>query len=247
VAFAISAAVVAVRWSPGQTVKEAAEAGNGSLEKTVTQGGRVVRGLGRIGAQVAEAFLAENIQRTFSDYTTSIAAEEKGRVFAAKIEAIEETSITSSKFWGNTTVTVRVPAIFQYSLSLKEPWRIRTESTETSTICYVVCPDLRPVLPVAFDTRGMEVKVKTGWMRFDGDERQLEAIREITPHLMKRSGERASQARDKARRFAAEFVRGWLLDRDQWGTGKIQRVIVSFPDEVDRQGNPLPVEKRRSD
>lgn len=243
VAFAAAAAFIAHRWSPGSIARDAADAASVSV-------GGVADRAGRLGTQLAEAFLTENIQRTFSDHITTIEAEKKARLIVASIEADERMTDTSTKRWGTTTVDVRVPATFRYAVSLKEKWDVRTELTQQSAICRVIAPDIRPVLPVAFDTRQMEVKATTTWLRLDGDERAAELTREITPFLTKRSGERARQARDSARQAIAEFVRGWLIDRGQWGTGKFQHVIIYFPDEVDQSGNPrtdAPVkEKSRS-
>lgn len=243
VAFAGAAAFIAHRWSPGSIARDAADAAN-------TAAGRVADRAGRLGTQLADAFLAENIQRTFSDHITTIEAEKKARLMVASIEAEERMTDTSTKHWGTTRVDVRVPATFRYAVSLKEKWDVRTELTQNGAICRVVAPDIRPVLPVAFDTRQLEVKATTTWLRLDGDERAAEMTREITPFLTKRSGERARQARDSARQAIAEFVRGWLADRGQWGAGKFQHVIVYFPDEVDAAGSPrgdaAPKEKSRS-
>lgn len=227
VAFAGAIAFIAHLFSPVRLAREAAAAANSTID-------RVGAGAGKL----AEAFLAQNIQRTFSDHITTIETEQKGRFLVATIEADERMSDTSTKSWGTTRVDARVSATFRYAVSLKEKWDVRTELTQNGAICRVVCPDIRPVLPVAFDSRSMEVKSTTTWLRLDGDERAAEITKEITPFLTKRSGERARQARDSARHAIAEFVRGWLAERGQWGDGKFQHVIIYFPDEVDAQGNP---------
>lgn len=246
VAAAVCTALIAYHWSPGKIARDVSGAANRGMHDFVSQAGRVASGAERRMTKLAEAFFAENIQHTFSDHITSIEAENKVRLLVATIEAEERIVTTSTRLWGTTTVEITLPATFRYSVSLKEPWRIRTDVTPNSVICRVVAPDVRPVLPVAFDTRRKTVKATTTGLRRDADERVEEVEREITPILMKRSGERARQARDAARRAIADFVRGWLVDRGQWGDGKFREVIIYFPDEVDANGNVRRTETGRA-
>lgn len=235
VAFAVSFAIVGFKWSPGEVAKDVSKAGGAGIDHLVSGGGRIARGLSRL----AQPFLADHIQHTFSDHITSIAAEKKGRLLVATIQADERMTARDIKPWGTTMVTVTVPATFHYSVSLKEKWVVRTEETPGSTLCRVVCPDIRPVLPIAFDTLRKTTEVSTTWLRRDGGEVTAELERDITPHLVRRSGQRIPEARSVAREAIADFVRGWLTAQGQWGEGKFQHVTVYFPDEVDASGKPL--------
>src|SRR4051812_26366204 len=138
VAFAVALAVIGYKWSPGQIARDVSTAAGDGIDKMGGTAKRLVSGL-------ASAFLAENIQRTFSDHITSIQSEVKGRLLVATIQAEERMSSRSIRPWGTTTVTVTVPATYHYSVSLKEKWVVRTEESAGRAICRVTCPNIRPI------------------------------------------------------------------------------------------------------
>jgi hypothetical protein len=98
----------------------------------------------------------------------------------------------------------------------------------------VRAPQLRPSVPPAIHTDGMEKRSQEGWLRFDGAEQMAALERSLTPTLSARaaSPQNLALVRDTARRRVAEFVRDWLLREGQWREGRFTAVTVTFEGEA---------------
>ena len=129
---------------------------------------------------------------------------------------------------GTTESEIRVPAVYRFHIKLSDPWKLSVEDGR----CIVIAPPVRPSLPPAIRTEGMEKKTAAGWLRFNATESLEMLEKDLTPTLEKRAGGHIQipGVRDNCRRSVAQFVRTWLL-REQGETGPIEDIVVIFPDE----------------
>jgi len=106
----------------------------------------------------------------------------------------------------------------------------------------VHAPRIRPTLPPAIDTGGMEKFSASGWLRFNEDEQMDELERGITAALSERAADPAhlELVRERCRLEVAEFVRSWLLMEDHWRTDRFRSVTVIFADEAVPEAPPRP-------
>jgi hypothetical protein len=210
------------------------------LGRTAREGGRAVtetvRDLGEGAADIAAAFKTGTITTTFTAAIPSLAPDSTTRLELAAYETVE-TFTRSDELrvaWdliplGTTFSEIRVPVTYRYHLRLDEPWRL--EVNEQS--CVVHAPPIRPTLPPAIDTYGMEKNSSSGWLRFDEDEQMETLERGITATLSERAGDdvHLAMVREHCRLRVAAFVRAWLLHEDHWRSDRFRSVTVVFADE----------------
>ncbi|MEE8522930.1 MAG: hypothetical protein V3T72_03280, partial [Thermoanaerobaculia bacterium] len=130
---------------------------------------------------------------------------------------------------GTTVTEVRVPVTYRYHLRLSDPWRLEV----SEHTCIVYAPEIRPTLPPAIHTEGMQRHLDESWLRFDGAE-QMEALeKSITPRLRQMAGDprHVALVREQSRKTVAEFVRNWLLQEQHWRDDRFRVIKVIFPDE----------------
>ncbi len=139
---------------------------------------------------------------------------------------------------GTTTSEIRVPVTYRYHVRLDEPWRLTVHDHR----CLVRAPPIRPTLPPAIDTAGLEKHSESGWLRFDADERMADLERSLTELLSRRAADpdTIDLVRETCRRRLAEFVRGWLLSEGQWGGDRFRTITVVFADEKVTRPSTLP-------
>jgi len=211
------------------------------MARTAREGGRAateaVREIGESAVDIAAAFRTGTITSTFISAIPSFAPDSGARLELAAFEAVEILRRTGELRVGwdlvslGTTVTeIRVPVTYRYHLRLDEPWRLEVEGQA----CVVHAPRIRPTLPPAIDTGGMEKFSTSGWLRFNEDEQMEELERGITATLSERAGDSAhlELVRERCRREVAEFVRSWLLMEDHWRSDRFRSVTVIFADEA---------------
>ena len=95
-----------------------------------------------------------------------------------------------------------------------------------------MAPSLRPSVPVPILTHQMEKHSQEGWLRWDAEEEMEALIKEITPHLTRRSHLKRNLAREIARTTIAEFTKTWLLEADHWRKDRFSVIQVVFRDEI---------------
>lgn len=199
--------------------------------------------------RVARGFLTGDVTETFVAWIPRVEGTDGGRLEVATAQAVETMRRTDERwiFWeqlslGVTVSEVRVPVTYRYHLRLADPWKVVVEGH----VALVHAPALRPSLPPAIDTRGIERHVEEGWLRFDSAERLAELERSITPTLIRFAHDRRylDLVREESRRSVAEFVRRWLVDHDQWRREGVVAIKVVFPDEetIDPESVPPTVE-----
>jgi hypothetical protein len=204
-----------------------------------------VHEIGESAVDIAAAFRTGTITSTFVSAIPSFAPDSGARLELAAFEAVEILRRTDELRVGwdlvslGTTVTeIRVPVTYRYHLRLDEPWRLEVDGQA----CVVHAPRIRPTLPPAIDTGGMEKYSTSGWLRFNEDEQMEELERGITAALSERAADSAhlELVRERCRREVAEFVRSWLLMEDHWRSDRFRSVTVIFADEAAAEPSSLP-------
>ena len=132
---------------------------------------------------------------------------------------------------GTTVSEIRVPVTYRYHLRLDDSWSL---SVDDQGVCRVRAPRIRPTLPPAIHTDGMEKRIEGSWLRFDGHEVMDDLESTLSLRLAARAGSpaRIDLIRETCRARVADFVRSWLLSEGQWGDGRIVAVEVLFADET---------------
>ena len=204
-----------------------------------------MREIGESAVDIAAAFRTGTITSTFISAIPRFAPDSGARLELAAFEAVEilRRSGELRVGWdlvslGTTVTEIRVPVTYRYHLRLDEPWRLEVEGQA----CVVHAPRIRPTLPPAIDTGGMEKFSTSGWLRFNEDEQMEELERGITATLSERAGDSAhlELVRERCRREVAEFVRSWLLMEDHWRSDRFRSVTVIFADEAVPETSPQP-------
>ena len=170
-------------------------------------------------AEAARAFARVDVtQRFVSSLPTTHAAARLELATAETVETISRRDERSA-FWelvplGATTVEVRVPVTWRWHVPLEGEWRAVLEEG----VLTVEAPALRPSLPPAIHTDGIERRIEEDWLRFDGAEQLARLERELTPLLAARArdprhlalGRPAAREAlaDLARRFASSALSG---------------------------------------
>ena len=211
------------------------------VTRTARDGGRaaagIVREIGDGAVNIAAAFRSGTITNTFISAIPTFAPDSGARLELAAFEAVETMRSTDELriAWdfiplGTTVSEIRVPVTYRYHLRLDEPWRLEVEGQS----CVVYAPLIRPTLPPAIHTDGMEKYSDSDWLRFNEQEQMEELEHGLTPLLSERAADptHLEMVRENCRREVAKFVRSWLLLEDHWRVDGFRSVTVVFADET---------------
>jgi hypothetical protein len=175
------------------------------------------------------------ITREFADYLPTVGPTD-GILETATCSVPERFTQTDSATLfdviplGTTVSEIRVPAVYRYHIQLLDPWKLII----SGQVCLVLAPQFQPSLPPAIVTGEMEKSTSAGWLRFDS-EADLAALEQgITAELDKRANDKTHRdfVREACRHSVAAFVKTWLMKEDKWRAGRLQQIVVVFPDEV---------------
>lgn len=189
--------------------------------------------------------VAQTLTESFRESVTQISSTNGDILETATLEVDEtilkydmKTLFNETVYLGTTTSEIRVPAVFRYHIKLSDDWDLHVEGKR----CIVKAPAMRPSLPPAIRTEGMQKRSEAGWFRFNAADNLAKLEKELTPTLEKRAGNRGhlNKVREASRHSVAEFVKKWLLKEHQAETGEIESIVVIFPDEVPKDGEPPP-------
>jgi hypothetical protein len=234
--------VVLILGSVGLLVAERACRAPGALPGAVVDS---VERLGKTAVTIAERFQSGRITTTFTAAIPQL--DPRGGLFL-ELAAFEATEVFTrenerSVFFdlvslGTTVTEIRVPTTYRYHLRLNDTWRLDVREQS----CLVLAPRIRPTLPPAIHTSGLEKRSERGWLRFNVEEQMADLERSITPTLSARAGrpEHLELVREGCRRRVAEFVRGWLLREDHWRQDRFRAIVVRFEDEAETATPPHP-------
>lgn len=206
--------------------------------ETLRRAANAIPDLPEWSQKVAENFRSGRITETFLSSIPTIDPSGSGNLELAAFEVTEILTKSDERwaFWdlvplGTTVSEVRVPVTYRYHLRLSDPWRLET----AEHTCIVYAPEIRPTLPPAIHTEGMQRHLDESWLRFDGAE-QMEALeKSITPRLRQMAGDprHVALVREQSRKTVAEFVRNWLLQEQHWRDDRFRVIKVIFPDETE--------------
>lgn len=214
---------------------------------------RAVDSAGETAREVAKIFRPAEIVTTFNEWRELNATATDGNILeVATAESPERFSRTSNVAMfgrvlpGTTTVSeITVPATYRFHIDLNDEWNLVADGKRL----LVVAPAVRPSLPVAFDTGGMQKKTQSGWARWDGADNLAALEKEITGKLAERASQPATleKIRDEGRSAVARFVRKWLLEKEAWGEGRFEEIVVVFAGEDDKAIRSEPASIRLED
>lgn len=222
----ISAFALIAYLKTGRGVKDTVDKGLSLVEKAVDK-----------APEVARNFKTGTITHTFRQSLPHLAST-GGDVLELAVSRSDETFKRTDERrigWdyislGTTVVEIRAPVTYRYHLRLSDTWRLAARDH----VCLVLAPQIRPSLPPAIDTAGMEKRAESGWARFDKNDKLDELEKSLTATL----GQRAMEAghlqlvRETCRQSVAEFVRKWLMREDHWSKDRFSAIVVVFPDEA---------------
>lgn len=186
------------------------------------------------------------VTRSVSEQLVAITATKGDRLELASVETVEIFRDTDrGLLLGTTEAELRVPVVYRFHVSLAEGLTVGVKRHGDLIRCVVQAPALRPTLPPAIRTEGLEKRASSGWARFDGGDLLNELERNLTAELVTRAGRKADLARDKARSQLAGFVSRWLIRDGLWGGASgVREIVVLFPGETDAVVSPtVPAER----
>jgi hypothetical protein len=212
--------------------------------RSFREGGRAtteaVRQVGERAVDIAAAFQTGTITRTFIADIPRLAQDSGARLEVAAFEAVETLRTTDERrvAWdlvslGTTVTEIRVPVTFRYHVRLDEEWRLEVDDQT----CVVHAPPIRPTLPPAIHTDGLERRSESGWLRFNEAQQMGELERGLTAALSERAADAVhlDMVRERCRLEVAGFVRSWLLLEDHWREDRFRSVTVFFADETESE------------
>lgn len=179
----------------------------------------------------------QEINENFRELITKITSTEGDVLEVATLETDEtvtkmdmKTLFNNTVYLGTTVSEIRTQVVYRYHIKLSDDWQIDREGGRL----FIVAPSIRPSLPPAIRTEGMQKRSEAGWLRFNAAESLTELEKNLTPSLEKRAGDERhiNMVREACRKSVAEFVRKWLAQSESWTTGAVQSITVVFPDET---------------
>lgn len=186
-------------------------------------------------AELSGKLSHQHITETFRQEVTRVLSTDGDVLELATMETSElVTKADSLTFFndlvylGTTESEIRVPVVYRFHLKLSDEWRLSVKDSR----CIVIAPPIRPSLPPAIRTEGMEKKTEAGWLRFNATENLDKLEKDLTLMLEKRAGSHTQMpaVRDNCRRSVAKFVNQWL-QRESGIDGVIKNIVIIFPDE----------------
>lgn len=194
-------------------------------------------------SSIGENFISENITNTFLTQNQRVASTDGNILVVANVESTEiftrgknfSVSGYTLPNWMQLSSTIEVPATFQYHVRLDDPWLLTTNEKE----CIVKAPQVRPTLPVAFDTTEI-VKENKGIWSTAGNMETLEKSVTANLQTLAQSDEKIDAVREASRESIAKFVKNWLLREDHWRSDRFTQITVYFADEEVPNPEELP-------
>ena len=195
-------------------------------------------------AWLGQNLVTQDINQTFRQSITEIVSTQGDVLEVSTMQTDEtvtnydmKTLLDRTIYLGTTISEIRLPVVYRYHIKLSEDWKLRVDDAGH---CIVHAPTLRPSLPPAIRTEGMEKKSEAGWLRFNAAENLAALEKTLTPTLEKRAGNRShlNLVREASRKSVAEFVKNWLLQQTFTPASQVKSITVIFPDEIPPDGQP---------
>lgn len=129
---------------------------------------------------------------------------------------------------GTTVSHVQVAVVYRYYIDMAKEWPIRL----AGQTAIVEAGEIKPQLPVAFDTSTMEKNTASGWARFNKQDNLDKLEQSLSPLLEARAYGYRNLAIESARKTVSDFVTTWLIKYHPLEPGQAPRVEVVFPGEA---------------
>lgn len=187
-------------------------------------------------SELPARFQSQHITQTFRESVSRIDSTRGDILELATMESVEtiskfdmKTALNDLLYLGTTVSEIKTPVVYRYHLRLSDEWRLST----SGNVVTVIAPVIRPSLPPAIRTDGMEKKSESGWLRFNADQNLAALERSLTPTLELRAGSpgKINKVREASRKSVAEFVKNWLIKEQQWKKDGLAAIVVVFADE----------------
>lgn len=174
-----------------------------------------------------------DVSHRFESYIMRLRDAGQGTLEVAVLEEVavvsrsEETSFMWGLIQGSKDVAeIRVPVTYRFHVRLDEPWEVRVRDN----IAHVLAPAVRPTVPPAIKTSGLERRTQSGWLSNNSKENMDALEKGLTFSITREAFKRADLARDPARKTISNFVQAWVLQDKVW-QDQNRHIIVWFPDE----------------
>jgi hypothetical protein len=211
------------------TPLEMVGAATSPLEKSAALTGRFLQ---HVGNFLQSSHVSSSSELEIGRVT---ATDKLGPLIVAKIDLDLKFTNVDEHIFGNSTAEVRAVGRAFYYVPLLGPqatWKIEALEKDGVRVCVVHAPALRVLTPVNVDTRGLEIRAKTGVLRSNGQEMTDAALADITPRLNHEALVHEVAVRGAARKTIAAFVKTWLTVDSSWGSARINAIQVLFPGET---------------
>jgi hypothetical protein len=195
-----------------------------SLKEAFTQPGKLLSGFFSSEVKQSASNVLLEIQRTHGDILEVASPTTTMETFT---KADSRMAAWGKIYLGTTITEIKVPATYRFHVKLSEMKDARVDGN----VLIITAPDIRPSLPVAFDTAGIERKSDSGWARFNGAEQLADMEKNITAGLNERAVKQAEVVRETARKDIEEFVQRWIVDNNPGLRDQIRAIKVLFPGE----------------
>ena len=164
---------------------------------------------------------------TFRDYLSKVIADSGQKLLVGMLETSFVVKKEDTKFFSTTTTKITVPVIYRYYIDLSSKWEI----FQKGNVLEVIAPEIRPVLPPAMNTAGMEIESKEGFLRFNEEEQKEEVLKSLTQLISKdaEKPEKFEAVKYQAMLKVEEFIRTWSV---QFYRNQDLTIAVKFKDET---------------
>lgn len=174
-----------------------------------------------------------DVTQRFESYITRLRDAGQGTL---EVAILEETAVVSrteetSLLWGliqggKDIAEIRVPVTYRFHVRLDKPWQVRTHDN----VAHVLAPSVRPTIPPALKTAGLERRTQSGWLSMNGKENMAILEKGLTFAISRAAHGRTHLVKDSARKTVRNFVQAWILQDKIW-QDQGRHIIVWFADE----------------
>lgn len=196
-----------------------------TLREVFTQPGKLLSGFFSTEVKHSASQVLLEIQRTHGDNLEVASPTTTMETFT---KADSKMAAWGKIYLGTTITEIKVPATYRFHVKLSE----MKDAKVDGNVLIITAPEIRPSLPVAFDTAGIEKKSDSGWARFNSEEQLAEMEKKISEGLGERAVKQAEVVREHARKDLEEFVQRWIVDNNPKLREQIRAIKVLFPGET---------------
>jgi hypothetical protein len=129
---------------------------------------------------------------------------------------------------GETVSQIQAKVVYRFHIEMAKEWPVRFQGNTA----IIEAGEIKPTLPVAFDTSTLQKQTSSGWGRFDKHTNLLELEKRMSPELERRSFGYKALALPHARRSVADYSRTWLAKDPAWKALNVTEIKVVFPGEA---------------